>query len=134
VGILDDGELVAVDTVEGLREAAGAGAELRLRVDRQPDFDVAAMDGVDAASAADGMLRVTCGDPRAKGQVVARLVNEGVDVLDVDGESASLEDVFAAYTGNGHSTTTGATDDLVAGPDEDAGDADAAESEEVTTA
>jgi ABC-2 type transport system ATP-binding protein len=102
VGILYEGELVAVDTIEGLREAAGAGSELRLRVDQQPRFDVAAMDGVQEVVADDGLLRVACEKPRAKGQVVARLENEGVTVLDVDAESVSLEDVFTAYTtGNG---------------------------------
>jgi len=98
VGILDDGELVAVDTVEGLRRTVGAGSELRLRVAGDVGVDVAAIEGVDSAQFADGILRVVCADPRAKARVIAELADAGVEILDVDSEEASLEDVFAAYT------------------------------------
>jgi ABC-2 type transport system ATP-binding protein len=98
VGILYDGELVAVDTVEGLRETVGAGAELRLRVTGEVGVDVPGIDGVDSVTRADGLLRVACSDSRAKARVVTRLANAGVDVVDVDSEHASLEDVFTAYT------------------------------------
>ena len=98
VGILHDGELAAVDTVEGLRRTVGAGSELRLRVTGTVDVDVTDVAGVDSVASADGLLRVGCSDSRAKARVVARLANAGVDILDVDSEEPSLEDVFAAYT------------------------------------
>ncbi|MDS0476296.1 ABC transporter ATP-binding protein [Natrinema sp. 1APR25-10V2] len=101
VGILSGGRLVAVDTVDGLRKTVGAGSELRLRVSGDVDPDLAglaAVEGVDSVWSADGVLRVACSDPRAKARVVTRLTNAGIDVLDVDSEEASLEDVFAAYT------------------------------------
>ncbi|NEU55325.1 ABC transporter ATP-binding protein [Halorussus sp. MSC15.2] len=101
VGILDDGELVAVDTVEGLRRTVGAGSELRLRVTEPVEFDVTDITGVESAASADGILRVECSDSRAKARVVTRLANAGVEILDVDSEAASLEDVFAAYTTDG---------------------------------
>jgi ABC-2 type transport system ATP-binding protein len=103
VGILDDGELVAVDTVEGLREAVGAGSELRLRLADGADLDadVTAVEGVAAARRTDGRLYVTPENPRAKARVVSRLYTAGVEILDVDSEGVSLEDVFAAYTGEG---------------------------------
>jgi ABC-2 type transport system ATP-binding protein len=97
VGILSDGELVAVDTVEGLRRTVGAGSELRLRVRGDVGIDVTTIDGVESARLGDGILRVACSDSSAKARVVARLANAGVEVLDVDSEEASLEDVFAAY-------------------------------------
>ncbi len=105
VGILSDGELVAVDTVEGLREAVGTGSELRLRVTGRVEVDVTTIDGVETAIQSDGVLRVACSDPRAKARVVARLADAGVEILDVDSEGASLEDVFTAYT-----TTDGVTE------------------------
>ncbi len=100
VGILADGDLVAVDSVAGLREAVGAGSELRLRLanDDPLDVDVGAIDGVERVRRADGRLHVTPTDPRAKARVVSRLWTAGIEVLDVDSESVSLEDVFAAYT------------------------------------
>ncbi|NHN60519.1 MULTISPECIES: ABC transporter ATP-binding protein [Halorussus] len=98
VGILHDGELVAVDTVEGLRRTVGAGSELHLRVSGGVDVDVTDVAGVESTESAGGILRVECSDSRAKARVVARLANAGVDVLDVDSEEPSLEDVFTAYT------------------------------------
>ncbi|MDY6765518.1 MAG: ABC transporter ATP-binding protein [Halobacteria archaeon] len=98
VGILNEGELVAVDTVEGLRRTVGAGSELQLRVTGDIDVDVSRFDNVDSVSRSDGILRVTPSDSRAKAEVVTRLTNAGVDILDVNSEEASLEDVFTAYT------------------------------------
>jgi ABC-2 type transport system ATP-binding protein len=103
VGILYDGELVAVDTVDGLRRAVGATAELRLRVadDAPIDVDVTAVPGVESVEEAGGVVRVACSKSRAKADVVARLARAGVDVLDVDSREPSLEDVFTAYTNGG---------------------------------
>ncbi|WP_222915791.1 ABC transporter ATP-binding protein [Natrinema sp. SYSU A 869] len=98
VGILSAGELVAVDTVEGLRRTVGAGSELCLRVIGDIDVTLTDIDGVDSVRLTDGILRVACSDSRAKARVVTRLTNAGVDILDVDSEEASLEDVFTAYT------------------------------------
>ncbi|WP_226004719.1 ABC transporter ATP-binding protein [Natrinema salinisoli] len=111
VGILSEGELVAVDTVEGLRRTVGTGSELRLRVTGDVDLDVAAIDGVESVRLADGILRVACSDPRAKARVVTRLTNAGIEILDVDSEEASLEDVFTAYTtdSNGFESETDET-------------------------
>ncbi|GAB3688648.1 ABC transporter ATP-binding protein [Salinarchaeum chitinilyticum] len=98
VGILNDGELVAVDTVDGLREAIGAHAELYLRVATEPPVDLHGIDGVADVVYEDSRLTVTCDDPRAKARVIGTLLDAGVEVLDVDASSVSLEDVFAAYT------------------------------------
>jgi ABC-2 type transport system ATP-binding protein len=98
VGILSDGRLVAVDDVETLRETVGSGSELRLRLADEVPTDVADLEGVESVETAGSLLRVTTSTPRTKALVVAHLVNAGVEVLDVDSEEPSLEDVFAAYT------------------------------------
>ncbi|MFB6270023.1 MAG: ATP-binding cassette domain-containing protein [Halobacterium sp.] len=98
VGILYDGRLVGVDTVDGLRRAVGAQSELRVRVAERVDADLAGIAGVESVAQSDGVLRVACSDSGAKADVVARLVDRGVDVLDVDSTEPSLEDVFTAYT------------------------------------
>lgn len=98
VGILSEGRLVAVDTVEGLRRTVGTGSELRLRVTGDVPVDVATIEGVDSVNQTDGLLRVTTRDSRVKAQIVTQLTNAGVEIVDVDSDQPSLEDVFTAYT------------------------------------
>ncbi len=99
VGILYGGELVTVDTIEGLRKTVGSGTELQLRIaDDAVDAGLERIEGVSGVDAADGILRVQTDDPTAKARVVNRLTEVGVPVLDIDSTEASLEDVFTAYT------------------------------------
>ena len=98
VGILDDGELVAVDTVEGLREAAGARSTLELTIADGASADLVGEEGVSDVEVRGNRLRVTCTDSRAKARIVADLVDRGRDIVDVGSESASLGELFAAYT------------------------------------
>lgn len=104
VGILNDGNLVAVDTVSGLREAAGAGSELRLRVDDRPTINLTSIPGVEDVAFHDGYISITCREPRAKAKVITRLSAAGTEVVDVGSTDASLEDVFTAYTTGGDSS------------------------------
>ena len=100
VGILRDGELVAEDTVEGLRDATDAEATLDIEVDRLPDgalADVRTLDGVSSASADGTALRVAC-DDSAKSSVLNALEERGASVRDFNTTEASLEDVFTNYT------------------------------------
>ncbi|ELY63964.1 ABC transporter ATP-binding protein [Natrinema versiforme] len=103
VGILDDGELVTVDSIEGLRETAGVGSRLVVEIASEPGASVdelTAIDGVTDVTRAEDGLHVTYTDPRAKATVVHRLVESDAAVLDFDIEEATLEDLFAAFTGS----------------------------------
>ncbi|ELY54757.1 ABC transporter ATP-binding protein [Natronolimnohabitans innermongolicus] len=102
VGILRDGEMVAVDTVEGLRESAGSGTTLRVTVDR---IDDAAMQAV--RSLADVTeARLEGGDPPvitaqvdgSKTAVLGELEDRDIEIQDFSTREASLEDVFQSYT------------------------------------
>ena len=100
VGILRDGELVAEDSIEGLREAAGSDGRLTITVDRVPDGvadAVAAVDGVSEVSVRDHTLSVACNDD-AKTAVIDAVERTGATVEDFDTEDASLEDLFVSYT------------------------------------
>ncbi|WP_049985627.1 ABC transporter ATP-binding protein [Halobellus rufus] len=102
VGILRAGELVAVDSIEGLREASDADATLRVTVGERVDDDVLAavrdLSGVDRVERdGDDALRVAC-ESDAKTRVVTELEDSGVSVTDFTTEEASLEDLFLAYT------------------------------------
>ena len=100
VGILRAGELVAVDSVEGLRENVGAGSTLVVEVDSVPDDAVSRLEslgGVSGVTVNGTALRVSCDDD-AKMTVVSELEDAGATVSDFSTEEASLEALFAAYT------------------------------------
>ena len=100
VGFIRDGELVAVDSIEGLRENVGGGSTLVVQVDQVPD-DVAhklkSFDGIDSVSVDGTTLRIGCDDD-AKTMVIEELEDLGSTVEDFSTEEAPLEDLFAAYT------------------------------------
>jgi ABC-2 type transport system ATP-binding protein len=125
VGILDDGELVTVDTLDGLRETAGVTSKLVVDLDGRPDAEVAALDGVTDADFADGQLQVAYADPTAKAAVVHRLVESGATVLDFETEEATLDDLFSAFTGT---DSAEAGSDSGSGPSSDSESSDSSES------
>lgn len=102
VGILANGSLVAVDTVDGLRTAVGATGELHVRLGEEPRIDVDRIEGVSDVSFDGSQLQVSCANPQAKGDVIYHLVDTGHIIDDISAEDAALEDVFNAYT-NGSS-------------------------------
>ena len=103
VGILRAGELVAEDSVEGLREAVGGEETLEIAVgDDAEAVDegtaaVRALDGVSRVDRDGDALVVSCADD-AKTRVIAALEDAGVAVADFHTREASLEDLFLAYT------------------------------------
>jgi len=115
VGILRGGELVAEDTVEGLREATSAEATLAVEVDRVPDGvleDVRELPSVSEARVEDTTIRASC-DDAAKTKVIRTIEDAGATVEDFSTEDASLEELFASYTDDGTDRSTGGT----GGPD-----------------
>jgi len=101
VGILNDGQLVAVDTIEGLREEIGTGSTLTLTVDAVPQFDVSNLAGISDVRTDADTIDVTVADPRAKITVVDRVREAGATIEDIETSEASLESLFAAYTDEG---------------------------------
>ena len=102
VGILADGELVAVDSVEGLR-GAGAVSPLTVHCDPLTESGVDAVGSladVESVEAEEGRITATCAGP-AKVDVLDTLREHGTEIRDVESDAGSLESVFAAYTGEG---------------------------------
>ncbi len=101
VGILQRGELVAVDTIEGLRESMGGGTKLAITPDELTNGavqSVRTVEGVDDVQVLDGpTLEVTCAND-VKMDVLLELYNAGVEIVNLRTEEASLEDMFVAYT------------------------------------
>ncbi|WP_121820084.1 ABC transporter ATP-binding protein [Halostella salina] len=104
VGILQGGQLVAVDTIEGLRSSLGGGTKLVITPDELRDGTVEtirAVEGVETAVAEEGpTIEVTCTND-AKMDILVELRNAGVDIINFRTEEASLEDMFVEYTGGG---------------------------------
>ena len=104
VAIIDDGELVAVDTVAGLRESLDGRSTLTLSLDGTPaELELDELDGVTDVEYADGSLTVRLRDPQLKSTVVAHVEAAGVSVTDIEIEEASLADLFGELTTGGES-------------------------------
>ncbi|MFB6129979.1 MAG: ABC transporter ATP-binding protein [Salinigranum sp.] len=112
VGILDGGRLVAVDTVDGLREALGTGSTIELTVDQAPEgLSLADVRGVTAVATDGRTIRANCDEPEAKIEVIDRVREAGASILDVRTRESSLEELFAAYTGGSRSSEDGTPGD-----------------------
>ncbi|WP_408956775.1 ATP-binding cassette domain-containing protein [Natrinema sp. 74] len=105
VGILRDGEMVAVDSVEGLRDSVEGGTTLRVTVDRLgndalqtvrslPDVSNATVEGQNPPT----LVAEVDGSKTA---VLSALEDHGIEVRDFETTEASLEDVFQSYTTGG---------------------------------
>jgi ABC-2 type transport system ATP-binding protein len=100
VGILRDGQLVAEDSIEGLRETTSADTVLRVTVGEVPDgalAEVRSIEGVSEVTHSDQRLQISC-ENDVKTSVLSTLEEANVEVEDFETEEASLEDLFMAYT------------------------------------
>ncbi len=104
VGILQDGRLIAEDTIEGLRATVAAETTIRITVDGLPSgaLDaVRALSAVSSVQATETTVTVNCTDD-AKATVIHELEAAGATVEDFELTTASLEELFLSYT-NGES-------------------------------
>ncbi|APX97587.1 ABC transporter ATP-binding protein [Natronorubrum daqingense] len=106
VAILDGGELVAVDTIDALRDSAGGTSTVTIEVSSVPDDTlsrVRALEGVTgvktppAESANGSSVVVACTDA-AKAPAIAAVHESGADVRNVTTDETSLEELFENYT------------------------------------
>jgi len=98
VGILDDGELVALDTIENLRGELGTGATVTATLDSSPgDIDAGGISGVRNVAVDGRVVSAEVTEPAAKMRVLRRL-DERATVEDIGIEEASLEALFSEYT------------------------------------
>jgi ABC-2 type transport system ATP-binding protein len=114
VGILNQGELVAVDTIDNLRTDMQAGATVSATVDAVPEHgDLVDVDGVRSTTVDGSTVHVEVSAPAAKMRSL-RALDDRATVTDVAIEEASLEALFDEYTGSDASQsrdrTTGGDD------------------------
>ncbi|WP_277542640.1 ABC transporter ATP-binding protein [Haloarcula laminariae] len=103
VGILQKGQLIAKDSVEGLRDAVQGGMTLWVTL-ADPAGDAATVEdtveGIDGArvTETDGAkVAISCKSTQ-KMDILNALNDAGVDVEDFETEDQSLEELFTAYT------------------------------------
>lgn len=99
VGVMRDGQMAALDTVESIRTQAGDKTTLRLQLlDSGIDEDaLAGINGVGATEVDGRTVTATCETPRAKSRIVTTL-EDAVGVADFETNEATLEDAFTALT------------------------------------
>ncbi|WP_276302668.1 ABC transporter ATP-binding protein [Halorussus lipolyticus] len=101
VAILNRGRLVAIDSIDGLRDALGTESTVTLTVDAVPDrLTLEEITGVSDVVVDGRTIRVSVGEVTAKVGVIDRIRDDGAAILDVAIEESSLEDLFSAYTGD----------------------------------
>ncbi|WP_408959904.1 ABC transporter ATP-binding protein [Natrinema sp. 74] len=110
VGVLNEGELVAVNTIAGLREEIGGGATMTLSLGGPAAELRAVADDVPGSTdviASGRTLECTITDSAAKAGVVTALADAGATIEDMRLEDVSLESLFTALT-NGDAAESGA--------------------------
>lgn len=99
VGIMREGELVAEDTIEGLRDQLGTQTTLAFQLsDIPPDLEATVSDlpGVESVAADGSQIMVEATDD-AKGDVLST-IQDRASVEDFSTEERSLEELFVEYT------------------------------------
>jgi ABC-2 type transport system ATP-binding protein len=100
IGVLVDGSLSALDTVDTIRERAGATTELSIMYDGGPDElsdIVTTLDGVEAANDDGETLQVVF-QPSARSSILETLRRHDVRILDFDETEPDLSEVFRRFT------------------------------------
>jgi ABC-2 type transport system ATP-binding protein len=108
VGVLQNGQMVAVDTVDQLRENVGAGQTLTATVDALDEQAAEALAGdtnVQSVTTEAAASTVTVRFEGSKMDVLEAIEDRGMSVEDFSVEEASLDDVFQSYVEGEHSRT-----------------------------
>lgn len=101
VGVVQDGQLAAIDSVDGLRSAVDGTTTLTVQVAKDPTRALETVDAIQQVRSCtltdDGELRVRV-EPDAHSTVLTRLQEHGHTIQSLSRDESSLEAVFAAYT------------------------------------
>lgn len=99
VGIMSEGQLVALDSIDTLRQQVGSAARIVLTLDVVPDdLGLELVDGVENVAVDGTEVRVDCHSTAVKVDVV-RHVDERATITNIVPEETSLEELFNSYTG-----------------------------------
>ncbi|HMB51529.1 ABC transporter ATP-binding protein [Natronoarchaeum rubrum] len=108
VGIMNEGQMVVEDSIEGLRDEVGSDTQLTVQVGGQPDGVAGSLrdlDAVTSVSIEGSTIRVGLSERGSKTAVLSAIEDAGLTVDDFSTEQASLDDLFASYTSKGVDTS-----------------------------
>ncbi|MFW6376086.1 MAG: ABC transporter ATP-binding protein [Thermoplasmatota archaeon] len=101
VGIITKGKLIAIDSVENLRDKLELPTELEIKISDDAKKVVNALEGsqlVKKFHAKGTKVTITC-DSEDKMKVIHLVEDQGVEILDFNADYGDLEDIFMRYTG-----------------------------------
>lgn len=101
VGIIDNGRLVAEDSIDALRTTSTADSELIVEFEQIPaglPDQIRALDVVTGVSIDGNQLTAALTDTSGKGAVMTAIVGTDSRILDFEVVEQQLEDLFAQYT------------------------------------
>jgi ABC-type multidrug transport system, ATPase component len=108
VGVLNQGTMVAEDTVDGLRDTAVGGPQLSVELGSKVDDAAEAiqvLNGVISVSVEGNTVSATLAEPGVKGPAMNAVASSGARIVDFEFSEESLEDVFATLTGEAQEVT-----------------------------
>ncbi len=107
VGIMNQGEMVAVDTIDALRDQTATESVVEVDVEPVPETAVAAdVEGVESVAVTGDTLEITVDGPDAK-MPVLRALDAETEITDITIEDESLESLFERYTEGADAGATG---------------------------
>lgn len=101
VGVMRDGQLVAEDTIDTLKDQFDAESRLVLTVDTVPDGTLSSlqsMASVSDARVSGSDIVVSLRDSDQKAAIINTVEERGVKITDITSKEPSLEELFAALT------------------------------------
>ncbi|WP_231188861.1 ABC transporter ATP-binding protein [Haladaptatus sp. DYF46] len=102
IAIMQSGEIVALDSLEGLRETTGQNPTLVLSVESVPKtHTIDTIEGVEDVMATDDTFHIVYSDSRAKAAAISTIEEAGITITDIGVKEASLEQIFTKHTLNG---------------------------------
>lgn len=107
VGILNDGQVVAVNTIGGLRTALKTDSRLEVTLASPDDGAIDAARAVSGVSSVvrDGAVVSIAVTREAKVDAIRAIDEAGYSIVDFTTEESSLEELFAAFTGDGEAAS-----------------------------
>jgi len=117
VGILDDGRLVTIDSIDSLRKSVTVDSTLSIELAHPVSNGLERVRTIDGVSGlvVDGTSLLVDVEGPAMTEVLWALESQGIEILGFSTHEASLEDVFATVTGSNNRPEESQTP--VTGPD-----------------
>ncbi|ELZ06107.1 ABC transporter ATP-binding protein [Natrialba asiatica] len=105
VGIMSEGQLVALDEIDALRAQIDGSMRITLTLESVPDsLELERLNGVETVTVDGNTVTVSCRNNADKLDVINH-VDERATVTNVVSEESSMEDLFNRYTEASHSET-----------------------------